>query len=301
MRPTALFLLAVITRLSAAQQATPAPTDTRLARADSLFLARDFKNALRIYAEAAAAAPLDNRSRYRYAMSLTNSGNHAAAAPILDQAAVNGNPIVLYNAGSVHARLGHADTAFAYLNMSIAGGFSNLQILSADSGFMRLKSDARYAAAEKRLRDAFTPCVANPDSRKFDFWVGEWNVVNAVGQPAGTSSVQKILGECVVFENWTDAQGGQGKSLNAFNRQLGRWQQFWMDQYGNVTEYRESSWEGPSLRYVADALNRQGQPVKLRMTFTPIDANTVRQFGETSTDGGKTWTTGYDLTYRRKK
>jgi hypothetical protein len=48
-------------------------------------------------------------------------------------------------------------------------------------------------------------------------------------------------------------------------------------------------------------MSRQGAPVLLRMTFTPIDANTVRQFGENSNDGGKTWTTAYDLTYRRKK
>ena len=74
-----------------------------------------------------------------------------------------------------------------------------------------------------------------------------------------------------------------------------------MDQYGNVTEYRTSEWVGNSLRYTASSVNRQGQPVMLRMTFTPIDANTVRQHGETSTDGGKTWTAGYDLRYHRKK
>jgi hypothetical protein len=48
-------------------------------------------------------------------------------------------------------------------------------------------------------------------------------------------------------------------------------------------------------------VNRQGAPILQRMTFTPIDSATVRQFGETSTDGGKTWTTGYDLFYHRKK
>jgi hypothetical protein len=249
----------------------------------------------------AATTSLDNRSRYRYAMSLANTGDHKSAAPLLDQAAAAGNPIVLYNAGSVHARLGHADTAFAYLDRSITGGFSNLRILTADSGYMKVRNDPRYSAAEKRLKDAFTPCVNNPESHRFDFWVGEWTVTNATGQPAGSSSVQKILSECVVFENWTDGQGGQGKSLNAFNRTLGQWQQFWMDQYGNVTEYRESEWVGNALRYTASTVNRQRQPVMLRMTFTPIDANTVRQHGETSTDGGKTWTAGYDLRYHRKK
>jgi hypothetical protein len=32
-----------------------------------------------------------------------------------------------------------------------------------------------------------------------------------------------------------------------------------------------------------------------------VDANPLRQFGETSTDGGKTWTPSFDLIYHRKK
>jgi hypothetical protein len=36
------------------------------------------------------------------------------------------------------------------------------------------------------------------------------------------------------------------------------------------------------------------------MTFTPIDHDTVRQHGELSTDGGKSWTTNYELYYHRR-
>jgi hypothetical protein len=39
----------------------------------------------------------------------------------------------------------------------------------------------------------------------------------------------------------------------------------------------------------------------MRMTFTKLDNDKVRQFGESSTDGGKTWKTNFDLEYRRKK
>ncbi len=35
------------------------------------------------------------------------------------------------------------------------------------------------------------------------------------------------------------------------------------------------------------------------MNFQPIDANTVRQWGESSTDG-KEWRVTWDLTYRRR-
>jgi len=37
------------------------------------------------------------------------------------------------------------------------------------------------------------------------------------------------------------------------------------------------------------------------MTFTPVKPDVVRQFGEMSVDGGKTWTPTFDLYYYRKK
>src|SRR3954466_1351042 len=155
------------------------PTDARLLKADSLFLAREFKDALTLYATVAKTATLDPRSRFRYGMSLANTGSYQAAAAILDQAAVNNNPAVLFNAGSVHARLGHADTAFGYLNSAVTRGFSNPTLFAADSNFATLRNDPRYATVATRLRDAFTPCTSNPEFHKFDFWVGEWTVINA--------------------------------------------------------------------------------------------------------------------------
>ena len=298
------FLLVTATLMIAAPSPGRAQAvqqgDARLERADSLFLAGDYRSAATQYGALPATA-LDNRARYRFALALAKTGDNARAASILDALAPNGNPAVLFTAGSVHAALGHADTAFAYLDMAIGAGFLNGQSLSADSGFAKLRRDKRYAAAVQRLKDALTPCVTAPESHKFDFWVGEWNVFSALGPAAGSSSVQKILESCVLLENWTDLQGGQGKSFNAYNRALGQWQQFWVDQYGSVTEYRESKWVGASLQYTAHSTNAKGAPTLLHMTFTPIDANTVRQLGETSTDEGKTWSIDYDLTYRRKK
>ncbi len=145
-----------------------------------------------------------------------------------------------------------------------------------------------------------TPCATRPESKQFDFWVGEWDVTSAKGTHAGTSSVRKILGDCVVFENWTDARGSQGKSLNAYNAGLGMWQQFWTSQTGNVTEYRHSEWVDGSLRFTAHVPDVDS-PNLLRMTFTPIDSNTVRQWGQSSADGGKTWKPTFDLYYHRRK
>ena len=39
----------------------------------------------------------------------------------------------------------------------------------------------------------------------------------------------------------------------------------------------------------------------LRMTYTKLGEDKVRQFGESSVDNGKTWKTDFDLEYRRKQ
>ena len=112
--------------------------------------------------------------------------------------------------------------------------------------------------------------------------------------------MQLLLEGCALYENWTDMQGGSGKSLNSYNTNTNQWQQFWTDQYGRVTEYRESEWINGSLRYSATQKFPQG-PAMIHMTFTPINKDLVRQFGEISTDGGKTWAPSFDLYYHRKK
>ena len=142
-------------------------------------------------------------------------------------------------------------------------------------------------------------CMAKPESRKFDFWVGEWDVTTPQGQPAGSSSVQLLLEGCALYENWSGRAGVSGKSLNGYNQGVGMWQQFWIDQTGRVTEYRQSEWVGDTLRFTAHSTMPQG-PMLQRMSFVKIDANTVRQWGAASMDDGKTWATPWDLYYHRK-
>ena len=96
--------------------------------------------------------------------------------------------------------------------------------------------------------------------------------------------------------------GGHGKSLNAFNPAVGQWQQYWIGQDGNPTEFRESSWAGTSIVFRAHVPAARTTPAtEMRLTFTPVDSNTVRQHGESSTDGGATWKTTYLFVYHRKR
>ena len=143
-----------------------------------------------------------------------------------------------------------------------------------------------------------TVCVNDRERHRFDFWIGEWDVTTPDGKPAGSSVIESVSGGCALLENWTSRSGGRGKSLNGYNPAKKQWQQCWIGQDGGVSEYRSSEFDGKSLAFF---IKDDAKPLSLhRLTFTPVDAQTVRQHSENSEDGGKTWKTEYDLYYHRK-
>lgn len=147
---------------------------------------------------------------------------------------------------------------------------------------------------------AAKPC-SSPESRQLDFWVGEWDVrTTDGGQEAGKSRVERILGGCVVAENWTGrTRTGtyEGKSFNTYRADLRQWEQVWVDELGTFAVFR-GVWRDGALRYEQEEGGKPG--MTSRMTFFALPTGTVRQLGESSSDGGKTWKATFDLTYRRK-
>lgn len=301
-RFTRPLLMAVLVSTPVLGQTRIDPAAPDRQRADSLYDRHDYAAAVREYRAVVAAAPNDGRSWYRLGAALAALNESAEAADAFEHSAAIGHQFpAMYNAAALRARTGERERALAWLDSAVAAGFSGDSILRNDPDFAALRAEPRFQHAVEQAARAFRPCVSRAQSHYFDFWIGDWNVTTPQNQTAGRSSVRQILSQCVIFENWTDGQGGEGKSFNAYNAPLDMWQQFWTDQYGRVTEYRESerTTQG-GLRFTARQKTPKGWSL-IRMTFTPIDHDTVRQFGETSADDGRTWTTNYDLYYHRKR
>jgi hypothetical protein len=289
----------VLASATAVAQAVP---DTVSARAESLFAAKDYVGAASAFQALTRTHPQQPRywTRLGTALQLAGQTDDAVAA-YRHAIGIATAPVAMYNLASVFAKRGQNDSAFYWLGKLVTNAnYSNARAVAADPDFASLKNDPRFDKALADMRAVLTPCLTRKESRLFDFWVGDWDVRNAQGQPAGQSSVQLLLEGCALFENWTDGQGGGGKSLNSYNTNTKQWQQFWTDQYGRVTEYRESTWINGSLQFSAQQITPRG-PALLHMTFTPVNADLVRQFGEISTDDGKTWAPSFDLYYHRKK
>ncbi|MEI2739165.1 MAG: hypothetical protein V9F01_10295 [Chitinophagaceae bacterium] len=150
------------------------------------------------------------------------------------------------------------------------------------------------------------PC-SRPEFRQFDFWIGEWEAFAPNGTKGGDSKISVILDSCVILEEWTSANAQQGliytgKSFNSYNAATKQWQQTWTDNTGNTTEFLRGEGGSGKIVYYADKVaGPDGKVFMRRLTFTKLSNDKVRQFGERSDDGGKTWLTEYDLEYRRKK
>lgn len=157
-----------------------------------------------------------------------------------------------------------------------------------------------------QLLTAQKPCSL-PVFRQFDFWVGNWEAFAPNGNKGGDSKISIILDSCVILEEWTSAGAQQGlifsgKSFNMYNVATKQWQQTWVDNTGNTTEFLRGEGADGKIVYYADKVTGpNGKAFMRRLTFTKLSNDKVRQFGELSNDEGKTWVVEYDLEYRRKK
>mgnify|MGYP003536110463 CR=1 FL=1 len=150
------------------------------------------------------------------------------------------------------------------------------------------------------------PC-SRPEYRQFDFWIGEWEAFGPAGKKAGDSKISLILDSCIIFEEWTSSSLQQGlryagKSFNTYNVSTKQWQQTWVDNVGGTNEYMQGKYENNQIIYSSTPFKFSKDTMAIRkMTFTNLSVDKLRQHGEISKDNGSTWSTEYDLEYRRKR
>jgi hypothetical protein len=177
-------------------------------------------------------------------------------------------------------------------------------ILPAVAGVLALTvGDIGVSAADSGQAAAPTPapkpCTA-PAYREFDFWLGSWDVTNPAGKTAGTNRITGILGGCALREEWTGAGGSSGTSLNVYDADAKRWRQTWVDDRGGVLLLSGGIRKGKMV-LEGDTPAPGGATVRQRITWTPLSGGRVRQFWDSSADGGKTWKTEFDGIYAPRK
>jgi len=290
----------------AALAAPPAAAAWREAQA--AFDAQRWEEAARLLEEVARDNPRDAQAELRLATALLHLRRFEQAAAHLERAKSLGlrGGALGYRRAALFAQTGRRDEAFAELDAALTAGVGPALAPAEDPLLAPLHGDARFAAFLERFDRSVFPCRADPRYRAFDFWIGTWDV-RPPGAPGDSPAAENIItlehGGCVVIEHWRSLAGSTGTSLNIFDASRGMWYQTWADGGGGLHEYHGNPDEKGNMVFAGEVPGAPGQPARLptRLTFFREGTDRVRQFSESSADGGKTWTTNYDLIYTRRK
>jgi hypothetical protein len=152
------------------------------------------------------------------------------------------------------------------------------------------------------------PC-SRPEAGQFDFWIGEWELswpgeqmgLTEGQQGSGTNNIRKILGGCVIEENFSVTDKSfMGKSWSVYNPQKQEWQQTWVDNQGGYLLFSGTFMEG-KMELRTKPFERNGKTYISRMVFENISENSLDWNWQRSEDDGKTWVDLWNIHYERKK
>lgn len=269
------------------------------AKANAYFVAADWQKVVSSYLAIARQEPQNANARMRAGIGLLNQNKTEAAIKQLEEAtALSPAPMAFFYLATAFAQDNQKEKCVAAMEKALTNGFSALSLFETDVNLAKLKSTPELEQIHQRLLQGIYPCKYSKEARQFDFWIGEWEVKSATGQQAGTSSIQLMLGDCVIFESWTSAQPQiySGKSFNLYNTITKKWMQTWVDDKGSVIEFIDGEYKDNKLVFVTKPDTKKQIT---RLTFFNLEPNLVRQLFEVTSDDGKKWATTTDLYYTR--
>lgn len=161
-----------------------------------------------------------------------------------------------------------------------------------------------------------TPACDTLEVRRYDFWVGEWDVDNhnrAPSEPDGplyptgtaTDRVYAILGGCAIVEHWEGALSWDhvlGFSVRAWDPERERWVAVlsWPSPAGTGFSVMEGDFDDGEGRLEAERTAPDGSPFRIRFRFADVTADSFRWIGARSTDDGDTWREFWTMDFERR-
>lgn len=142
------------------------------------------------------------------------------------------------------------------------------------------------------------PACSAPEHRQFDFWLGEWNVHGPGGKLAGTNSIRREIGGCVLHERYDTGRGYSGESFNVYDEPRKVWHQTWVDS-GGLLLVLEGGLRDGKMVLEGQTVGTDQKTTKHRIAWSANPDGTVRQLWESTAANGE-WTVAFDGKYIRK-
>ncbi len=143
-----------------------------------------------------------------------------------------------------------------------------------------------------------TPPCAGPAYRSFDFWIGNWQVVDAEGTHVGDNIITAQESGCMLKEQWAGVKGSTGQSMSFFDAGRGKWRQLWISPGSRIEIEGDFVGAYMILEGTIDYL-ANGARFPFRGTWNLLPDGRVRQFFEESRQAG-VWTPWFEGFYVRE-
>ena len=282
--------------LGRARIAGPA-LEADLERADALFQENQWDEAAASYERILTQVPDHYVAQLRLAITYRHTGRLRRAAEILERvgkATDYADPNVIRMQATTYVQLGDEERAYQSLERYVAVGL-RAEAMKTQDAFAPLRGQARFeqllAKAEANDREC-----DSPEARQFDFWIGDWKIVNHPGIGGSTDTIRKTLNGCVLEESYHGYLGNRAKSTSFYNRSHKQWRQTWMTDSGEVLEYAGGFRDG-AMVLEGEVERHDGVRVLERMAWKPLGDGRRLQWFESSEDGGQTWSKQSELPY----
>ena len=140
-------------------------------------------------------------------------------------------------------------------------------------------------------------CNEVTEHRQFDFWLGDWEVVDRNGILAGRNTISRNEHGCLFVEHWRGTSGPEGQSINFFDPETGQWRQIWISGTNRIDI--AGGWNDGTMTMVGSIYySSNGAKVPFRGRWTPMEDGRVRQFFEQQNRAGE-WRPWFEGFYQR--
>lgn len=270
------------------------------AKVQEAFKSKDWKTATKLLIETTTAQPHNAIAWLQLGTAYLYQGNVKDADMAYSKANEFSIPplITNFHKARAYGDMGNTEQSLIWLDRAVDYGFADINRINAEPALEKVRSTKQFLAIKEKLDRKVYPCKYDQRVREFDFWVGEWQVFDHnQGFPVGSSKIEKLVGDCVIYENWTDSQSS-GKSFNYFDPSINKWRQNWVSQNGAVIWYTGEIKDG-KMEYEGERIPPNGKIVKTRVTFAPQLDGSVRQTASDFIDGQ--WVVNFDADYKKAK
>lgn len=150
-----------------------------------------------------------------------------------------------------------------------------------------------------------------PVEKKFDFWIGEWDVDLKVKQNDGTwqsehqsvATIYSILDGKAILELWNESEGGiLGYSLRYYNSEKGKWDLWlnWPSPNQSSMSTLEGNFTDGRGDFFSEYVASDGIKRITRYSFFDVTPTSLRWQDGFSKDNGKTWDSNWKMDFTRK-